>query len=288
MTAHSLPLPRQRAILLGASNLTNAFRAILPRIQELRGEAVDVLAALGHGRSYGWRTNVIGRELPSIRDCGIWAKWAREIELPTVALVTDLGNDLFYGATAAEILAWVDDCLTRLSPRCERVVVTLVPMANAAGISEGRYTALRDVCFRQCQLSLEQMRAAAAALNDGLAELAARHRTALIDQPARWYGWDPIHHRKNIWPEVWGTTLASWRVAPRLAQPQPAEKSERGGALEMHVLSRAATRAEPPRALTLRHWWRACWPESQRLFGREQHWPQPVFCGSDGARLSLY
>ena len=73
-----------------------AFRPILRLLHDLRGVPLDILAALGHGRSYGSLSNVSGRVLPGITTCGLWERWENSPALPTRALLTDIGNDLFY------------------------------------------------------------------------------------------------------------------------------------------------------------------------------------------------
>src|SRR5690606_17242178 len=65
--------PHRRVVMLGASNLTRGVSTVLATAQAYWGaNPVDALFALGHGRSYGITTNVLGRILSSIRDCGLW------------------------------------------------------------------------------------------------------------------------------------------------------------------------------------------------------------------------
>src|SRR5438270_1664562 len=103
-------LPR-RVVLLGASNLTRGISTVVETAQAVWGSPLEVLAALGHGRSYGLRSRVFGRELPGITGCGLWGDVAARGPAETAALVTDIGNDLLYGASVPTILGWVAESL---------------------------------------------------------------------------------------------------------------------------------------------------------------------------------
>ena len=117
----------RRIVLLGASNLTRGISAVLVEAERHFGSPLEVYAALGHGRSYGMTSRILFRSLPGITECGIWNALAALPAAPTAALVTDVGNDLLYGATPATILHWVDECLRRLAERNARAVLTLLP-----------------------------------------------------------------------------------------------------------------------------------------------------------------
>ncbi len=105
---------RRRVILLGASNLTRGISTVVGIAQASLGGPLDVVAAMGHGRSYGMWSRVLVRELPGIATCALWDALDRRPRLDTVALVTDIGNDIFYGASIDEIVSWVDVTLARL------------------------------------------------------------------------------------------------------------------------------------------------------------------------------
>ena len=40
------------------------------------GRPLEVFVALGHGRSYGRSTRMLGRQLPGILECGLWPELA--------------------------------------------------------------------------------------------------------------------------------------------------------------------------------------------------------------------
>jgi hypothetical protein len=107
---------RRRIVFLGASNLTVGLGTVLATARARLGpEPVEVFVAAGHGRAYGRWSRVAIRGLPAIVDCGLWRALDRGTAPATYALVTDIGNDLAYGATAAELAGWVGTCVERLA-----------------------------------------------------------------------------------------------------------------------------------------------------------------------------
>ncbi|HEX3129056.1 MAG TPA: hypothetical protein VH394_17110, partial [Thermoanaerobaculia bacterium] len=145
---HPHPDPTLRVILLGASNVKMGFPQILTRLRAGAGEPLEILAALGHGRSFGLWSHLLGiRQLPGIVDCRLWDDLGRRPPLPTVALVTDVGNDLLYGASAPQIAGWVGTCLDRLAERGAEIVLTLLPVASLVKVSPVRYHLVRSILF---------------------------------------------------------------------------------------------------------------------------------------------
>ena len=139
--------PSRRVVLLGASNVARSMSTVIETAELVWGRPLDVLAACGHGRSYGRTSCVFGRSLPGILECGLWDELSRRPALPTAALVTDIGNDILYGAGVDQIAAWVEQCLTRLRGVCERIVVTELPLARIASVTPRQYDLFRALLF---------------------------------------------------------------------------------------------------------------------------------------------
>ncbi|MEX0819484.1 MAG: hypothetical protein WD070_07815, partial [Pirellulaceae bacterium] len=90
--------PNRRVVLLGASNIARSPAIVFDSARSAWGSPLDIVAATGHGRSYGMTSCVLGRTLPGILQCGLWEALATRPLVPTAALLTDIGNDILYGA----------------------------------------------------------------------------------------------------------------------------------------------------------------------------------------------
>ncbi|HEV2970274.1 MAG TPA: hypothetical protein VGY55_09805 [Pirellulales bacterium] len=256
-------LAPRRVVLLGASNLTRGISTVIETAQGILGGQLEVLAALGHGRSYGMASRVLGRELPGILQCGLWNALSSLPPAPTAALVTDIGNDLLYGASVGSILDWVGASFDRLALSEARTIVTLLPLESIARLSKRRFLLMRTVNFPKCRAGLDEVLLRAGELNAGLIDLARARRIPTVALRGAWYGFDPIHIRLRFWKSAWREILSGWCDAPAAA---------------------AFARGSLTRWLYLRS--RA--PEARRLFGVARRAPQPSGRLRDGTTIALY
>lgn len=216
-------------------------------VAEREWPGVEVVTALGNGRSYGMRSSFWLRDLPGILDCDLWARLDEPV--PTRALVTDVGNDILYGASVGQIEAWVDVVLTRLrGAGAGTVVVTGLPIASIETLDTLRFLAFRSAFVPRCRLSLSEVKGRAHAVDDTLRRLAGTHGARFVELPGEWYGFDPIHIRPSAWAHAW----------------------------QRIVLAGDDAREAP--AFAAADWLRLCAarPERQWLAGREQRCPQPA------------
>jgi len=201
-----------RVVALGASNLTRGFRAVVSAARAAWGPEVQVLAALGHGRSYGVQSRVIVRTLPGILESGLWRRLESLPELPTRALVADVGNDILYGASAEQILAWVEEALIRLQRVTRDIILTDLPLVSIRRLSQARFLLFRSILFPSCRMSLDQVLEIAECVNAGLVDLSTTRGVRLFRLNPAWYGVDPIHVRpslsRSVWPEILGARVA--------------------------------------------------------------------------------
>jgi hypothetical protein len=206
--------PALRAILLGASNLRISLPWIVDRVRRRAGGGpVEALAACGHGRSYGaWSRFLFARRLPGIAGCGLWRELGRRPPLPTFALVTDVGNDLAYGAGVAETAGWVEACLDRLAaPKAEvdaEIVMTLLPLARLERLSGLQVRLAAALLFPGRELPWPALLDRARDLDERLRRLGRERGARLVEPAENWYGLDPIHLRRRRRREIWSQIVA--------------------------------------------------------------------------------
>jgi len=254
-----------RVVLLGASNLKISFPRVLARLRGAAPGPVEVLAALGHGRSYGtWSRLAWVRLLPGIVQCGLWEELERPHRrhcrhpLPTVALVTDVGNDLLYGAPVASIAGWVGTCLERLARQEAEIIVCLLPLSTLEKVSPLRYHLVRHILFPGRRAApWSALLDSARELNERLRRLGHEHGARLVEPSPSWYGIDPIHVRRSMRSQAWNQIL-DHPLLPREGQLAGGGRLPLFGSAEL------------------------------RLFGVPLRNPQPVCRFKDGSTVALY
>lgn len=254
-----MPGKVERVVALGASNLTRGFHTVVSTSRTVWGPQVQVLAALGHGRSYGARSLFLARSLPGILESGIWSGLESLPEVPTRALVTDVGNDILYSFSADRILAWIEEAVVRLQRFTRDIVLTDLPLAGIRRLSPAKYLAFRSILVPSCRLSLDQALETSEKVNAGLAALAAAQGIGFFRLNPAWYGFDPIHIRPSLWRAAWREILGCDMV----------EADDASSGLEgwkLYLLS----------------------PERQRVFGVERYRKQTGVALPTGARVWLY
>jgi hypothetical protein len=254
-----MPARIARVVALGASNLTRGFHTVVATARAAWGLDVEVIAALGHGRSYGARSRLAFRTLPGILESGLWRELAARPAAPTRGLVTDVGNDILYGYSVEQTLAWVDEALARLQRHSDDVVLTDLPLHSIRRLSRAKFLLFRSILVPSCRLSLEQVLERAERVDAGLAALARARGVRLLHLDPRWYGIDPIHIRPALWWPAWQEILGSRAAAGR----QP---GSRGEALRLYFMA----------------------PERQWLLGRERQRPQSGKALPGGSRVWLF
>jgi hypothetical protein len=202
-----MPPAVNRIVALGASNLTRGFHTVVSTARREWGPKVEVVAALGHGRSYGAGSRFLVRTLPGILQSDLWERLSSLPPTTTRALVTDVGNDILYGFSATQTLAWVEEAVDRLQAMTDDIVMTDLPLAAIRRLSSSKFLLFRSILVPQCRLTLAQVVDAAERVDDGLATLAAGRRLRFVRQRSEWYGFDPIHIRPSLWRRAWEEIL---------------------------------------------------------------------------------
>jgi hypothetical protein len=253
-----------RFVLLGASNLTRALATVVAIARSASAGPGRFLIACGHGRSYGMQSRVLIRTLPGIVQCGLWPALADVTSARTYALITDLGNDIAYGAEPEDIVQWLRFCVARLQASEARIIVTLLPIERLERLTAIQFRLVKAALFPSRPIQLAETLARARALNRALHALAREHGLVLVEQPPTWYGADPIHIRRRLIPEAYATILRHWQDADFNASQIP--------------------------KVPLRDWLRfqRYRPLHQRVLGIDWHSPQPAGRLPDASTVSLY
>lgn len=199
-----------RIVLLGASNLTLSFPwARAAAVEAAGGEPAEILVAAGLGRAYGLPSRILLRQRTAILDCGLWRDLAESDHrrpLPVYALLTDLGNDLAYGATATNLAAAIAECLARLRSLGATCAASTFPVASLECLSPFRFGLLRSVLFPGHAITRPELLAEGRELNRLLREICERAGCALTEIPSACFGLDHIHlswrWRRRLWPEL--------------------------------------------------------------------------------------
>lgn len=248
-----------RLVALGASNLTRGLQSVIALGREQYGPDVEIVAALGHGRSYGADSHFLARSLPGILQSGLWHTLDALPPAETRAIVSDVGNDILYGYRPSQILDWVREAVDRLLRHTTDVTIAGLPYFHIERLSPRKFLVMRTVLFPPCRLSLAEVGEAAATIEDGLVKLASTRRLRFVPMNPEWYGFDPIHIRPSLWQPVWRQMLS-------------------GAAVTDHV---ALSRLEWMQVYRLR-------PERRRMFGVEQVTPQHGHVLPRGGRVWLF
>jgi len=255
--------PTRRVILLGASNLVRSISTVVETARQIWQEPVEIMAAIGHGRSYGQDSRVLGRKISGIFPCPLWKDLQIRPPLPTAALVTDIGNDLGYGVPVARLVDWVEGCLDRLERIQATTIITQVPLESLARLSVRRYELFRQALFPSCSLRLTEIVALANELNERLVALGEGRKISVIPVSGAWYGFDPIHLKRSTWQHAWPQILAAWRDGEQVSTV--------------------------PRASFARWaYLRSLAPAEHTLFGWPRRCAQPCGRLRDGTTISLY
>ena len=267
-TSSQTRVPSRRLVLLGASNVARGIASAVQAARSVFAGPFDLMAALGHGRSYGRGSWVLGRWLPGIVDCQLWEDLAQRetcradggSSAPTQAFITDVGNDILYGASPEQIADWVRTCVERLREhRCD-IALSGIPLESLDRITSWEFPVFRTILYPGCFLTRQQALDRAAKLNDRLETLAADFELQFIAPHADWYGRDRIHITRGRQLDAWGRFLQGDETGETLTP------STWGEFLAIRRLI----------------------PHERRLFGLKQGREQPAGVLQDGTRVSLY
>ena len=204
---------KNRVILLGASNLARAISPTVATCQSFIGSPLEIYIAMGHGRSFGKDSRVLGRGLPSINDCGLWDEIKKAEPLPTYALITDVGNDIAYGYDVSNIKQWVESCIMKLSELSANIVLTRMPVERIARLSKRQFNVAKAILFPGHAITFEDAQSRLREMDGVLQELGGKYGAAMADLPGKWYGIDPVHIKRSLHKEAFAEILQAWAAS---------------------------------------------------------------------------
>jgi hypothetical protein len=259
--ADSTTLP-PRLVVLGASNVAMGLRKIVKIArQELNGP-VDFHFAYAHGRSYGFQSNIGWWTYPSILDCDLWTAIESDTPTRSFGLITDIGNDILYGAEPDQIANWVREVSHRLRDCCQHLAITQLPLESVRELDSVRFHVMKAILFPKCRMNLKEVLSRACRLNSLLNDISSDSRITSLKPKREWYGLDPIHFRHAEKERAWGNYI---RNVTRHSKTQvETEKPEKLGVF------------------------RNVRPARWQSFGRQYRADQPTICMPDGSRLFRY
>ena len=175
------------------------------------GAPLDILAAIGHGRSYGTTSTVSGAFAARHPECGLWEDLQqttppahRRAASPTSATTSSTA------AMSTVILRWVETCLERLQPSpivwssraCRWPAFDRTP--------DWKLRLLVSLFFPSSRVDIAHTLAKARELDTELIAFAGRYRAYVVQPDCDWYAWDPIHMARCQRPAAWQKYLACW------------------------------------------------------------------------------
>lgn len=240
----------RRVVLLGASNLTRGFRTVVREARARLGTPLEVLAALGHGRSYGLDSTFMGRRLPSIARSDLWPRLAQAPPAGTAALLCDVGNDVAYGVPPELLAAWIGSTLDRLERAGARPVLVGLPVHRIEALAPAWFAFWSRCFFPGRGLERERVLESARAVEEALVAEARARGLALVAPRPEWFGADPIHYARSRADEAWRRILAPWGERLGAAAPPPLARVPLPPPAERWVLGRHQTRNQPAARLS--------------------------------------
>jgi hypothetical protein len=184
-------------VLLGASNLARAHRALIDRLRRaLPGRRCEYLSAVGPGRAYCVAAGILNVRYPPIGACGVVERArdrARE-GARVVVLLTDIGNDIMHGVPTERLIATLDALLIGLIEEADaHVVTTAIPLDVETDLGALEFRCLRAVFFPRSRVGRHEAGHAVRAVNRFL-EGRASPRMIVVSGLKAYVGWDHIHY----------------------------------------------------------------------------------------------
>lgn len=162
---------------------------------------------MGPGRGYFAQGGVFNVSYSPIVVSGILdaARKRQPNTSKTLALITDIGNDIMYNVPTAKIIACLHSIIQELDAMGADVFVNPIPMVLEKDVSERQFRILRAVFFPRSPVTYSGAADAVREINKFLQD-AASGRIHLLPSAKDFCGVDKIHysvlHSHKAWSEV--------------------------------------------------------------------------------------
>jgi hypothetical protein len=207
--------PEGRIELYGASNLWLSRRAALAAARQRFEGPIEIGLACGPGRSYGLRAGNPLVRYPPLRD----VVFPRAAEVPTVAILSDVGNDIAYSQRPDTAAGWVAELAARLERQRTQVVLTGVPVDSLRGLPSWLFVILRSLYYAGQTVTREDVMQRLDDLQAALKQLASQRGYLFLPTDSRWYGLDRFHLRSAAYQPCWDEWMERLRPLNGLARP---------------------------------------------------------------------
>jgi hypothetical protein len=183
-------------IFLGASNLSRSFyglkrcikRCMLPR-------TTSFLHAMGPGRGYVSRGGILNAVYTPIIDSGIFEEVRNKKikDQQVIAFITDIGNDIMYGASPEEIIGGLQLLFNVLDEFATDVFITSIPVDLENDISELYFHILRKVFFPRSPVTFSQALNNIKSINQFIFQ-SSNQKISVVNDMKPFCGIDKIHY----------------------------------------------------------------------------------------------
>lgn len=191
--------PEARIQLYGASNLWLSRRAALAAARRRFEGPLEIGLACGPGRSYGLRAgNPLVRYRP-LRE----VDFPQSSPVPTVAILSDIGNDIAYAQRPDTTVTWVRELAERLEAGGAEVVLTGVPVESLRGLPRWLFFILRSLYYSGQTVTHDDIMQRLDDLEGSLEEMARDHGYLFLATDSSWYGYDRFHLRSAFHEACW-------------------------------------------------------------------------------------
>jgi len=209
MKEEPFPDPPILFLLMGASNLARGYSMLTHHLSEcLEKNKIEFLNALGPGRGFCARGGIFNITYSPIQECRIIESGEKKSKeaLLTVALITDIGNDLMYGVSADTLIKRLDIIIDEILKWDAEIFLTPININPKKDISPMIFFVLRFLLYPSSKVNYEEIDLSIFKVNEYLEKKVRRdEKMHLITGLEAFAGLDRIHYNLFKTHTAWST-----------------------------------------------------------------------------------